>query len=112
MIKKKENIEIGKRIHIARERMGLTQEVLAEKLDLSTQYISDVERGASGISVPTLMGLCEILKISSDYILFGITESDEVKASIRMVSYMSKDEQRLINNAINNTIEAINLHNE
>ena len=111
MVKKKENVEIGKRIHIARERIGLTQEVLAEKLDLSTQYISDVERGASGISVPTLMSLCEILHISSDYILFGISESDDVKDSIRKVSSMSKDEQKLIHNAINNTIEAINLHN-
>ena len=35
---------IGKRVKQARERLGITQEDLAEKTGLTTNYISTVER--------------------------------------------------------------------
>ena len=38
---------IGKRLKQRREELGLTQEDLAEKLGLTPNYISTVERGAS-----------------------------------------------------------------
>ena len=38
---------IGKRIKEYREKCGLTQEMLAEKTDLTPNYISAVERGIS-----------------------------------------------------------------
>ena len=38
---------IGKRVKQARERLGITQEDLAEKTGLTTNYISTVERGMS-----------------------------------------------------------------
>ena len=41
------NIQIGERIRTAREVAGFTQERLAEAIDVSTQYISDLERGGS-----------------------------------------------------------------
>lgn len=50
--KKEENIQIGIRIKQVREAAGLTQERLAELLDVTAQYISGVERGAVGLSVP------------------------------------------------------------
>jgi len=110
MTKKKINVEIGKRIHIARERNHYTQEVLSEKLDLTTQYLSDVERGASGISISTLIKLCKILNVSSDYILFGDSKNKTLDENIRLIKRMSKAEQELINKAINTTIEALTIH--
>lgn len=38
---------IGERIKQCREQLGLTQEQFAERLGLTTNYISTVERGAS-----------------------------------------------------------------
>ena len=70
-IKKESNIQMGERIKAARERAGLTQEQLAERIEVSPQYISDLERGVVGISLPTLKRLCLVLAISSDSILFG-----------------------------------------
>ena len=63
------NISIGKRIRLTREHAGLTQELLAEKIDVTTQYISDLERGVVGASVPTIIKICQVLNVSSDYIL-------------------------------------------
>ncbi len=88
----------------------MTQEVLAEKLDMSTQYISDVERGATGISVGTLISLCEELNASSDYILFGNITSDVMEETFVRVSRLTKAEQELINRRINITLEALDFH--
>ena len=68
--KKEINIQIGERIKEAREASGSTQEQLAEAIEVSPQYISDLERGVVGISIPTLKRLCTSLAVSSDQILF------------------------------------------
>jgi len=69
-MKKEINIQIGERVKSAREQAGRTQEQLAEAIEVSPQYISDLERGVVGISIPTLKRLCTVLAISSDQILF------------------------------------------
>ncbi len=112
MSKNKIHVEIGKRINIARERSHYTQEVLAEKIDLSTQYLSDIERGATGMSIATLIKLCEALHVSSDYLLFGENGSKDVEENFLRVLRMSKEEQKIINQAINTTIQALTLHDE
>lgn len=43
-VKKEINIQIGERIKAARELCGYTQEQLAEAIEVSPQYISDLER--------------------------------------------------------------------
>lgn len=76
--KKLENIQIGSRVKQARESAGLTQERLAELTDVTAQYLSGVERGTVGLSVPMVLRLCSILHISSDFLLFGSTEGSDV----------------------------------
>lgn len=65
------NCEIGIRIRHYREKLGYTQECLAEKLGVSAQYISSVERGIVGLSVPILAKVSQILLVSTDMVLFG-----------------------------------------
>ena len=82
MRKKKEiNIQIGEQIKLAREQAKLTQEQFAERVEVSPQYISDLERGVVGISIPTLKRACVVLGVSSDRILFG-TVSENRNAAI------------------------------
>ncbi|MNE76853.1 HTH-type transcriptional regulator ImmR [compost metagenome] len=66
---------IGKRIRRAREEHGLTQEVLAEKLDVSNAYISKIERGKTAINLERLSQICVILDESPEYILGGTNSS-------------------------------------
>lgn len=63
--------EMGIRIRNQRELLGYTREQLAEKLDVSTKFCSDIELGVKGVSIQTLAKLTELLNLSADYILFG-----------------------------------------
>lgn len=69
--KKQINVEIGEQIRYARERVKLTQEQFAERIEVSPQYVSDLERGVVGISIATLKRACMVLGVSSDQVLFG-----------------------------------------
>ncbi len=64
-------ISVGTRIKTARKAKNLTQESLAESVDVGCQHISDIERGICGLSVSTLIELCRVLEVSADYLLFG-----------------------------------------
>ncbi len=69
---------IGKKIKLARAKTNFTQEKLAEKLSLSTRYISQLERGIAFGSATTIVNLCKALNISSDFLfddLIGVDDS-------------------------------------
>ena len=74
--KKAINVQIGERIKLARENAKLTQEQFAERIEVSPQYVSDLERGVVGASVSTLKRICVMLGISADQILFGNAPTD------------------------------------
>lgn len=65
---------IGERIKRARTEKGLTQEQLAEKLDVSIAFLSRIERGSSHINLRRLDEICNILEISQGSILEGTSE--------------------------------------
>lgn len=63
--------EIGRRIRTIRDSKGLTREVLAEMVDVSSQFIADVEYGNKGMSIKTLFLMKQALGVTADYILTG-----------------------------------------
>ncbi len=68
---KNDRLECGRRIRDFRLGKHLTQAQLAENLDVSTNFISEIETGKKGISHDTLYRLCVRYGLSADYILFG-----------------------------------------
>lgn len=77
--KKEINIHVGNAIRAARERAGLTQEQFGEIVFLGTKNVSDIERGVAGITISTLKRICEKLSISSDLIIFGDQDKNDVE---------------------------------
>ena len=67
---------IGKKIKLARAKSNYTQELLAEKLQLSTRYISQLERGVSFGSATTLVNLCNALEIDADFLFQELVNTD------------------------------------
>ena len=67
---------IGKKIKLARARTNYTQEKLAEKLSLSTRYISQLERGIAFGSATTIINLCKALNISSNFLFDDLIGND------------------------------------
>lgn len=63
--------EIGSRIRIQREKLGLSRERFAEIIGLSTYYIGQIERGDRNMSLDTLYKISQSLNISMDYIIKG-----------------------------------------
>ena len=70
--RKELNILMGERIRIAREAAGYTQENLSELIGVSSQYVSDLERGVVGTSVPTLVKLCDVLSVFCYFLNFNL----------------------------------------
>ncbi len=76
-------IEMGKRIIERRRSLGLSQEELAEKTDLTPQTISTAERGVKGVRPENLLSISRALSVSTDYLLTGeVVERD--------ISFLSK----------------------
>jgi len=72
---------IGKRIAANRKRLGLTQDQLAERLDVTAQAVSKWENDQSCPDIMMLPRLAEIFGISTDEIL-GVEPSEEVHEGI------------------------------
>ena len=81
---------IGSRIHNARINKGLTQEVLAEKLDVSIAFLSRVERGTTEINLKRLSQICALLDVSEGEILNGSSSASKV--------YLNSDFSSLLKN--------------
>lgn len=90
---------IGKRIKQRREELGYTQEQFAEKLGLTTNYISTLERGASFPRCEKLILILNGLETSADAIFCDVlAHSQEYRASIlsEQIGKLPSDEQQRI----------------
>lgn len=67
---------IGQRLKRARKNLRMTQQELAEKLNISIAYVSRIERGSSKISLTRLTEFCSVLEISEGEVLNGVSNSD------------------------------------
>ncbi len=74
--KKEINWRIGSNIQAAREAARYTQEQLSEKLGVTPNHLSAIERGAAGASFEVIERICLTLGVSADYLLFGKADLD------------------------------------
>ena len=84
-------IAIGKRITECRNMLGLTQEELAEKGDMTTQFVSYAESGKRVIRSENLLKLSKALEVSADFLLTGeIVDKDMFIMSEKLSKLSSK----------------------
>ena len=62
-------LTMGDRIKESRKNHRWTQEQLAEKVDVSLEYISEIERALKMPSMQLFIKLVEVLDVSADYLL-------------------------------------------
>lgn len=60
---------MGQKIKSAREKKGYTQEQLAERLNLSVQHISVIERGVKAPKLETFVRIANELDVNADFLL-------------------------------------------
>lgn len=91
-----------------RKKFGLTQEELAEKGDVTTQFVSYAESGKRAMRPENLLKISSALEVSADYLLTGdIIDKDLLLLSNKMRK-LSPSQLRLIENIID---ECNNLFN-
>ena len=105
--KKEINIQIGEQIRLAREQVKMTQEQFAERIGVSPQYISDLERGVVGISIPTLKRACITLGTTSDQILFGVASKSRCIAIEKRCTNLSDEAFSALLNIVDTFTSAI-----
>lgn len=87
---------IGRRIKQARKSNGITQEQLAERLDVSVGYISQMERGITKPNLEMLCGVCGVLNYDLGTLLTGCSTgqssylSDELYERCQTLSEQQK----------------------
>lgn len=89
-------VEIGKRIQGRRKQMGLTQEQHADKMDVSIQMVSNLERGNKSIRIENLIKLSEILNISTDYILTGKETTEDMQGLTEQMASLYQKERKMM----------------
>ena len=66
-----EYTSIGLRIAKRRKQIDMKQNVLADKLNISNNYLSGIERGKEKPSLEILVKICNELQVTPDYLLMG-----------------------------------------
>ena len=96
--------EIGQRIIERRKKLGLTQEALAEKGEMTTQFVSYAEAGKRAMRPENLLKISSALGVSADYLLTGdIVYKDLLILSDKMRK-LTPSQLRIIENIIDESI--------
>ncbi len=95
--------QIGQRIRNERIKLNLNRDKFAEILDLSTNFVGQIERGEKKMSLSTLIKISDCLHISLDFLIRGKEiSSDKVdQEDLQMlINKCSRHEVMLISDVI------------
>lgn len=102
-MRKVNTIKIGKNIQAIRKSNGYTQERLAEKIEVSVRYVSDIEQDRANPSYEVLIRICNLFKVSMDQIFseyLNVKENKSVEYSLAGFDKLSKKDKETIENLI------------
>ena len=97
---------IGNNVRFIRKSNKLSQEKFAELLDLSPQFISDLERGVQGISLTTMVKICNTMKCSPMVILSNLIEFDSYNNEMDDFINLSEKNQQIVKTIISSLLKS------
>ena len=99
---------IGRRIKAAREKKGMTQEQLAEWVELSPMHVSVIERGVKLPKLETLINIANVLDVSADVLLQDVVKNQTKLYSSEaseLIRKLPRDDQRRVLEALRSFVE-------
>lgn len=105
-----EYLLLGKRIREERRKQDLTQEQLAEGVNITQPHIGQLERGESGISIDTLISISNRLGVTVDYLLSDYLEHEDEylrQTWLRLTKNRSGKEQEMIINVVRAIVDGL-----
>ena len=76
---------IGARIKEVRNKKGLTQEQLSEKMEINPKYLSSIERGNENPTLNTLLKLSESLEVDLS-VIFSFIQIEDPRERKSMIT--------------------------
>ncbi len=102
-MRKTSTIKIGKDLQQIRKSNGYTQERLAENIEVSVRYISDIEQDRAKPSYEVLIRICNLFKITLDQIFseyLKVEENRSLNYSLAGYEKLSKEDKKTIEHLI------------
>ena len=86
---------VGKRMKTLRKQAGYTQEQIADALDVTVAFISNIENDRVKMNLRVLSYYAKLLNVSIDYLLRPDGEKDDVlnKEILRLLEKFSTDDK-------------------
>lgn len=106
-------VQIGLRLKHYRQKAHLTQEMLADKIDVATSTIAHAENGTSKPSLPLLLKVANTLNVTLDQLVcdsLPVAETYLEKDIADLLADCSLTEKRIIRDIIIATKETFRKH--
>ena len=80
-----DNLRVGRQIRDLRKAKGYTLSYVAERIEKSVGYVSQVERGVSALPIPLLQKISDLLEVQITWFFHADKEqkSDEINVIVR-----------------------------
>lgn len=102
--------DMGRRIHNQRKLLGLTQEQLAEEMDVTSQTISYAEQGRKALRPENIIKICDALNMSADFLLTGKSYTEHEDTIYQNLSQLTPEQLIYVDMIINSCIGLCNLN--
>lgn len=89
--------EIGQRIRKYRKAYNLSQEQLADKVQISTTHMSHIETGNTKLSLAVLVKIADALSVQTDALLFDAPQVNRTAITDEIIDVLNScDTQELM----------------
>lgn len=103
------NILVGANIKREREKAGFTQDQFSELLGIGSKSLSSIERGVVGVSLTTLLKICDVLHISANALLYEQAQKNDANSIALQLQRLSPEQFQIASDVITSLIKAFSL---
>ena len=103
------NVLVGANIKREREKAGFTQDQFSELLSIGSKSLSSIERGVVGVSLTTLLKICDILHISANALLYEQNKNNDVNSIAMQLKMLSAEQFEIASDVMANLIKAFSM---
>ncbi len=104
--KKDLNVLVGTNIKREREKAGFTQDQFSELLGIGSKSLSSIERGVVGVSLTTLMKICDILHISANILLYEQNLKNDADSIALQLKLLNDEQFEIASDVMTNLMKA------
>lgn len=110
--KEKIDLLVGNNIKRERVKAGYTQEKFSELIGIGTKSLSAIERGTVGVSLTTLLRICNVLSISSNSLLFENSQKNDVQSITERLERLTPEQFAIANDILCKVLEAFSVNGQ